>query len=86
MDDQKDRFGQKLRDVEKAREDQWAREEDARLIERMRQRHGAEAHCPQCGDKLAAAIELGFAMMACPKGHGAWLDAVALERVRNLGK
>lgn len=84
MDDQKDRFGQKLSDLEKAREDQWAREEDARLIERMRQRHSAVRHCPECGAELTAAAESGFAIMACPSGHGAWLDAVALEKVRNL--
>jgi hypothetical protein len=87
MDDEKDRFGQKLSDLEKAREDQWAREEDARLIERMRQRHTAAVrHCPECGVELTAAAESGFAMMACPKGHGAWLDSVALEKVLKLGK
>lgn len=86
MSDEKDRFGQKLHDAEKAREDQWARDEDARLIEKMHQRQTAEPHCPQCGAKLAAAAEAGFAMMLCPSGHGAWLDSVALEKARKLAK
>jgi hypothetical protein len=86
MNDEKDRFGQKLHEAEKAREDQWAREEDAKLMERMRQRHAAQAHCPECGAELTAAAESGVAIMACPGGHGAWLDRVALEKVRRFGK
>ncbi|HJU27798.1 MAG TPA: zf-TFIIB domain-containing protein [Candidatus Binataceae bacterium] len=85
MSDEKDRLGQKLHDVEKAREDQWAREEDARLIERMRQRHAKETNCPECGAKLAPSAASGLAMMKCPNGHGAWLDKVALEKLHRLG-
>lgn len=81
MSDEKDRFGQKLHDVEKAREDQWAREQDQQLLEKMRQRHVAELHCPQCSEKLAAGTQKGLAMMSCPKGHGAWLDHDALDRL-----
>lgn len=46
MDDEKDRFGDKLRDVEKAREDQWALEEDRKLIEKLRERVRAGL-CPR---------------------------------------
>ena len=81
MSDEKDRFGQKLHDVEKAREDQWARDRDQQLLEKLRQRHSAEIHCPQCNEKLAARTEAGFAMMGCPNGHGVWLDHDTLERV-----
>jgi len=38
MADEKDRLGSKLHDVEKAREDQWARQSDEKLLEQMRER------------------------------------------------
>jgi hypothetical protein len=38
MEDEKDRLGDKLREVEKAREDQWAFEQDRKLIEKQRQK------------------------------------------------
>jgi len=79
MADEKDRFGDKLHDVEKAREDQWAREQDQRLLERLRQKRQTEIHCPQCNSKLSARAAIGIAMMACDNGHGAWLDHEALE-------
>jgi hypothetical protein len=86
MSDERDRFGDKLHDVEKAREDQWAREQDRKLMEKMRQRQSAELHCPQCNQKLAPHAERGVAMMGCPAGHGAWLDHEALEAVvKRLG-
>jgi ribosomal protein L37AE/L43A len=38
MSDEKDRFGDKLHEVEKAREDQWAAELDRRLMEKLREK------------------------------------------------
>jgi hypothetical protein len=95
MSDEKDRFGQKLHDLEKAREDQWARDEDRRLIEKMRaareedhkvlgelrQRHPAELHCPQCNTVLAPRAVGGIGMLECPSEHGAWLDAESLRQM-----
>lgn len=83
MVDEKDRLGDKFHDVEKAREDQWAREQDRQLIEKMRLKQRAELHCPQCQQKLVAKAADGITMMSCPTGHGAWLDKEALE---NLAK
>lgn len=91
MEDQKDRLGDKLHDVEKAREDQWAHEQDRKLIEKMRQQMaqhkqaGATLACPQCGKTLAARAQGGIAMMACPENHGFWLDAAALKKVLKPG-
>jgi len=73
-----DKFGDRLRDVEKAREDQWAREEDKRLLERMRQKKAAPA-CPQCHASLVSRKEGTLAVMACPDGHGVWLDHASLQ-------
>lgn len=78
MADEKDRLGNKLRDVEAAREDQWARQRDAELIEKMSKRL-AQTACPQCKKFLVEKTEAGIAMRACPAGHGAWLDEKALK-------
>ena len=79
-DDNKDRLGSKLHDVEAARENQWARQRDAELLEKMRERLHQTA-CPHCKQFLVAKTEHGVAMHACPAGHGAWLDATALKAV-----
>jgi hypothetical protein len=82
--DEKDRFGQKLHDVEKAREDQWAREQDRKLLDQIRQRSPHELHCPQCSDKLASRVIGGLAVMGCPHGHGGWLDQESLRHLEKL--
>jgi hypothetical protein len=76
--DEKDRFGQKLTDLERAREDQWAHQRDQELIEKLRTK-GEVALCPQCKKPLAAETRSGVAMMLCPDKHGAWLTAAMLE-------
>jgi Transcription factor zinc-finger len=81
MDDQKDRFGDKLRDLEKVREDQWARDHDLELLEKMRARQHTELYCPRCAAKLVPRTGGEIAAMSCPNGHGAWLEATALERL-----
>jgi uncharacterized protein YbaR (Trm112 family) len=80
MANEKDRFGQKLHDVEAAREDQWARQRDAEILEKMRQRLGAMV-CPHCKSPLVAKTENGVHLLACPKNEGAWLEQADLERV-----
>ena len=79
MSDNKDRFGDKLHDAEKAREDQWARDEDRRLLENLRRRHTDELHCPKCNAILAPRMASGQAVFACPAEHGAWLDHEAVK-------
>lgn len=78
--DSKDRLGSKIHDAEAAREDQWARQNDAELIEKMKERLSHVA-CPHCKQFLVAKTEEGVHMMACPKGDGAWLDESALKLV-----
>jgi Transcription factor zinc-finger len=86
MDDQKDRFGDKIRDLEKVREDQWAREQDRALLEKMRARQHSALHCPECEAELVAQGGGELTVMACPNGHGAWLDGAALKRLANTKK
>jgi uncharacterized Zn finger protein (UPF0148 family) len=80
MADEKDRLGNKLRDVEAAREDQWARQRDAELLEKMSKRITKTA-CPQCKELLVEKKQGGILILACPSGHGAWLDEKALKGV-----
>jgi hypothetical protein len=98
MSDEKDRFGDKLHDLEKVREDQWAREEDRRLLEKLRQsreeehkrveelrqRQSSDLHCLHCNAKLVPRAAAGVAMLACPNNHGAWLDAETLQHMTKV--
>jgi ribosomal protein L37AE/L43A len=82
MVDEKDRLGDKLRDVEKAREDQWAFEQDRKLIEQMRARaKSGQLMCPRCHEPLVERVEHGIRLMACPTGEGAWLDNATLQHL-----
>jgi uncharacterized protein with PIN domain len=84
MADEKDRLGDKMRDVEAAREDQWAHQRDLELIEKMRKKQTsatAAMLCPKCKQTLVAKVEKGVAMLACPAEDGAWLDGAALKNV-----
>jgi len=78
MADEKDRLGGKLHDVEAARENQWARQRDEELLEKMRERLNHHV-CPKCKQVLVAKTENGVHLHACPDGHGAWLDAHTLK-------
>ena len=78
--DNKDRLGSKLHDVEAARENQWARQRDEELLEKMRVRLHKHA-CPHCKQFLVAKTEKGVHLHACPDGHGAWLDEPTLKTV-----
>jgi hypothetical protein len=79
----KDRLGERFHDIQKAREDQWARQQDEELIEKMRQRH-PHMKCPQCGNLLDPEEEIGVGAMVCLKHHGLWLDWDMVQRVRHL--
>jgi DNA repair exonuclease SbcCD ATPase subunit len=82
-EDSRDRFGDKIHTLQKAREDQWARQQDEELIEQMRHRH-AGMKCPECGEPLDPEAEIGLGAMVCLKHHGIWLDWDMLQKVRHL--
>lgn len=93
--DEKDRFGEKLRDAEKAREDQWAAEHDRELLEKLRVKRAEQqpievgagpapgTPCPHCRQPLARAELFGVEILACPNGEGAWLDQAALNTLES---
>lgn len=78
MADEKDRLGEKLRDLEAAREDQWARQHDAELLEKMRVKERSSLRCPHCKKLLVVKQTNGLEILACPDNEGAWLDAPVL--------
>ncbi len=86
MADEKDRLGDKLRDVEAAREEQWARQHDAELLEKLRTKEQTPLLCPRCKKPLVVEETGGGEILACPGGDGAWLDASTLKALLKARK
>jgi len=82
MVDEKDRFGEKLHQKEKAEEDRFFAERDRALLERLRQQPaGAAASCPRCGEALLGREHDNVRVDECPNGHGCWLDRSDIETI-----
>ena len=81
MSDEKDRLGDKFHQAGMGRENQWARQQDAEIIERLRRKYVKAINCPQCGARLDAWVAIGVGGMACPSHHGAWADGEALDQL-----
>ncbi len=81
MADEKDRLGQTLRNVEAAREDQWARQHDAELLEQLRKKSSESLNCPKCGKTLEEKSTRRVKVFACPESHGAWVESSILRSI-----
>lgn len=91
MPDEKDRFGDKLRDSEKAREDQYFAERDRELLRKIKTadaahpeqalKEAAHMRCPKCGERLATKEHLEVTIDECPACQGMWLDKGELEQI-----
>lgn len=93
MADEKDRFGDKIHDLEKAREDQWAAQRDRELMENLRRKQAElktamsaateamGALCPRCHHQLVKAEQNGVSILTCPEDGGAWLDKGELNKL-----
>ena len=89
----KDRLGDKLRDAERAREDQYFAERDRKLVEAARRKKegedagaaakvpAASMSCPKCGAALQVVELHGVAVDECTSCHGVWLDHGELELI-----
>jgi hypothetical protein len=77
MDD-KDRFGDKLRDKEKADEDRYVAEQEkaklARLREQMSKENVQQGLCPRDGSALVGREDNGVVVDECPTCLGMWVD------------
>jgi uncharacterized protein len=91
MSEEKDRYGDKLREVERAREDKYFADRDRELVDKLHQQidstadpstgPDARGHCPKCGQGLEQVKHLGVLVDECPACHGMWLDKVELEQI-----
>ncbi len=90
MEDQKDRFGEKMRLVERAKEDIYFAEKDRELIEKLKARlkkversQGQEQQlgCPKCRGNLESYVFMEFFLDRCQSCGGLWLDNGELEGI-----
>jgi uncharacterized protein with PIN domain len=96
MSDEKDRFGDKLRDAERAREDKYFAERDRDLVEKMREqkagteetgaRVGSHMRCPKCGELLTSTSHLDVTVEQCTHCGGVWLDKGELAELARREK
>jgi hypothetical protein len=87
MENEKDRFGETMRLVERAKEDIYFAERDRELLEKLRSQlrkvEAAEAprSCPKCAGALEGYTFEGFALDRCRDCGGIWLDQGELEAI-----
>jgi hypothetical protein len=89
MATEKDRFGDKLRESEKAREDLYFAKRDKELIDKLKSEKekafqdelaaAAAMRCPRCGHGLDERVENGVRIDECPNCGGLWLDKGEFE-------
>lgn len=87
MESEKDRFGDTMRLVERAKEDIYFAERDREIIENLRRQlrkvENAEPsiHCPKCPGKMESYTFEGFLVQRCQQCGGMWLDKGELEAI-----
>ena len=85
--DEKDRFVETMKLVERAKEDIYFAQRDRELIERLRSQlkkietTGNEMHCPKCRGVLETYTFQGFTLDRCQNCGGIWMDKGELEGV-----
>jgi Transcription factor zinc-finger len=88
---EKDPFGDKLKEKERAEEDLYFAKRDRELLERLKLkddsnreaalRELARGRCPKCGNRLTARAVDGVAVEECTSCGGVWLDRGELASV-----
>src|SRR5687767_7916911 len=87
MADEKDRFGETMRLVERAKEDIYFAERDRELIEKLRsqlrriEKTGNDFGCPKCSGFLESYSFQQFVLDRCLKCEGVWMDKGELEGI-----
>lgn len=88
MENEKDRFGEKMKLLERAREDIYFAAKDRELIEKLKamlkkvERQGKERlACPKCPGTLESYTFMGFFLDRCQACGGLWLDEGELEGI-----
>ena len=87
MADEKDKFGETMRLMERAKEDIYFAEHDKALLEKLRaqlkkvEKKEKEFHCPKCPGLLETYTFHGYVLDRCHKCGGIWMDKGELEGV-----
>jgi len=87
MADEKDRFGETMKLVERAKEDIYFAERDRELIEKLKRelkkvvKESLQIRCPKCPGDLESYMFQGFALDRCQSCGGIWMDKGELEAV-----
>ena len=89
MENEKDRFGDKMRLVERAKEDIYFAAKDRELIEKLKARleklqprpEAPAPPCPKCQGKLESYSFMEIILDRCPACGGIWFDRGELEQI-----
>lgn len=87
MTDEKDRFGDTMKLLERAREDIYFSRRDRELIEKLKAQlrkvedQNAKLRCPKCGGIWETCTFQGFVLDRCQNCGGIWLDKGELEQI-----
>lgn len=88
METEKDRFGEKMRLVERAKEDIYFAEKDRELIDQLKAQltkvesgGAAPLRCPKCHGELSTYKFMEFVLERCKGCEGIWLDSGELESI-----
>ena len=87
METEKDRFGDTMRLVERAKEDIYFAERDRELLEKLRSQLRkietveAPRSCPKCPGRLQGYTFEGYVLDRCDECGGIWLDRGELEGI-----
>jgi Zn-finger nucleic acid-binding protein len=90
MENEKDRFGEKVKFNERANEDSYFAAKEHELIEGMKaefkkveaaRREGQIVNCPKCPGRLEKYSFMGFDLDRCESCEGIWLDKGELKGV-----
>lgn len=90
MEGEKDRFGEKMKLVQRAKEDIYFAEKDRELVEKLKarlkkiERQNEELVCPKCPGRLESYSFMEFLLDRCQRCGGVWLDRGELEGILRM--
>ena len=93
MNEEKDRFGDFIRLLERAREDVYFAEKDRQLLDKLKRRleraqqgqvENPTMKCPQCSVTLDNSTFMDFSVRRCSACGGIWFDRGVLSKFMNI--
>jgi Zn-finger nucleic acid-binding protein len=94
MNEEKDRYGDFIRLLERAREDVFFAEKDREILDKLKRKlervqrsqlENPTLNCPRCGTALHGSSLLDFPVSRCAACGGIWLDRAVLPEFVKLG-